>query len=108
MIEIGNSLDGTVEKAISSTEKLKGLPGIVQKYMLWGDYKSGLVSKIDGSNFGTDENGKDIQNYVAQISNLDEAQRKAIESVTELNTDSLLVLLLCICCEQDYRLRFQS
>lgn len=88
MIELGKGFDGTIEKAISSTEKLKGLPEIVQKYMMWGDYKSGFVKKIDGSNFGTDENGKDIQNYVAQISNLDEAQRKAIISVTELGDDS--------------------
>lgn len=88
MNELGKGFDGTIEKAISSTEKLKGLPGIVQKYMMWGDYKSGLVSKIDGSNFGTDENGKDIQNYVAQISNLDEAQRNAIISVTELGKES--------------------
>lgn len=88
MNELGKGFDGTIEKAISSTEKLKGLPGIVQKYMMWGDYKSGLVSKIDGSNFGTDENGKDIQNYVAQISNLDKAQRNAIISVTELGKKS--------------------
>lgn len=88
MNELGKGFDGTIEKAISSTEKLKGLPGIVQKYMMWGDYKSGLVSKIDGSNFGTDENGKDIQNYVAQISNLDKAQRNAIVSVTELGKES--------------------
>ena len=88
MIELGKGFDGTIEKAISSTEKLKGLPEIVQKYMMWGDYKSGFVKKIDGSNFGTDENGKDIQNYVAQISNLDKAQRKAIISVTELGDDS--------------------
>lgn len=88
MIELGKGFDGTIEKAISSTEKLKGLPEIVQKYMMWGDYKSGFVKKIDGSNFGTDENGKDIQNYVAQISNLDKAQRKAIISVTELDNDS--------------------
>ena len=88
MIELGKGFDGTIEKAISSTEKLKGLPEIVQKYMMWGDYKSGFVKKIDGSNFGTDENGKDIQNYVAQISNLDKAQRRAIISVTELGDDS--------------------
>ena len=88
MNELGKGFDGTIEKAISSTEKLKGLPGIVQKYMMWGDYKSGLVLKIDGSNFGTNKNGKDIQNYVAQISNLDKAQRNAIISVTELGKKS--------------------
>ena len=88
MIELGKGFDGTIEKAISSTEKLKGLPEIVQKYMMFGDYKSGLVKKIDGTQFGTDQNGEDIQNYVAQISNLDEAQRNAIISVTELGDKS--------------------
>lgn len=88
MNELGKGFDGTIEKAIASTEKLKGLPEIVQKFMMLGDYKSGLITKIDGSTFEQNENGKNIQNYVAQIANLDEAQRKAIESVTELNTDT--------------------
>lgn len=88
MNELGKGFDGTIEKAIASTEKLKGLPEIVQKFMMFGDYKSGLIKKVDGSNFGTDKNGKDIQNYVAQIANLDEAQRNAIISVTELGKES--------------------
>lgn len=88
MNELGKGFDGTIEKAIASTEKLKGLPEIVQKFMMLGDYKSGLITKNDGSIFEQNENGKNIQNYVAQIANLDEAQRKAIESVTELNTDT--------------------
>ena len=88
MNELGKGFDGTIEKAIASTEKLKDLPKIVQKYMMLGDYKSGLITKIDGSSFEQDENGKNIQNYVAQIANLDEAQRKAIESVTELDKDT--------------------
>lgn len=88
MNELGKGFDGTIEKAISSTEKLKGLPEIIQKYMTWGDYKSGLITKIDGSKFGDSIDGENIQNYVAQISNLDEAQRNAIISVTELDKKS--------------------
>lgn len=88
MNELGKGFDGTIEKAIASTEKFKGLPEIVQKYMMWGDYKSGLVTKIDGSSFEKDENGKNIQNYVAQIASLDKAQQEAIKSVTELDDDT--------------------
>ena len=88
MNELGKGFDGTVEKAISSTEKLKNLPKILQKYMMWGDYKSGLITKIDGSKFGDSIDGENIQNYVAQISNLDKAQRNAIISVTKLDKES--------------------
>lgn len=45
MIEIGNSLDGTVEKAISATEKLNGLPKFVQKFALAGDFSLGSAKK---------------------------------------------------------------
>lgn len=88
MNELGKGFDGTVEKAISSTERLKNLPEILQKYMMWGDYKSGLITKIDGSKFGDSIDGENIQNYVAQISNLDKAQRNAIISVTKLDKES--------------------
>lgn len=88
MNELGKGFDGTVEKAINSTEKLKNLPKILQKYMMWGDYKSGLITKIDGSKFGDSIDGENIQNYVAQISNLDKAQRNAIISVTKLDKES--------------------
>jgi hypothetical protein len=96
MNELGKGFDGTVEKAISSTEKLKNLPKILQKYMMWGDYKSGLITKIDGSSFENDENGKNIQNYVAQIANLDKAQQDAVISVTKLNkgADSFIQTLI--------------
>lgn len=96
MNELGKGFDGTVEKAITSTEKLKNLPEILQKYMMWGDYKSGLITKIDGSSFENDENGKNIQNYVAQIANLDKAQQDAVISVTKLNkgTDSFIQTLI--------------
>lgn len=88
MNELGKGFDGTVEKAINSTEKLKNLPEILQKYMMLGNYKSGLITKIDGSKFGDSIDGENIQNYVAQISNLDKAQRNAIISVTKLDKES--------------------
>lgn len=51
MVEIGNSLDGTVEKAISATEKLNGLPKFVQKFALAGDFSLGSAKKIDLTNY---------------------------------------------------------
>lgn len=83
MIELGKGFDGTIEKAISSTEKLNGIPKILQKFMMFGNKKAGLLTEIDATSFEGNMLGKDIQNYVAQIANLDKNQRKAIESTTK-------------------------
>lgn len=60
MIEIGNSLDGTVEKAISATEKLNGLPKLVQKFALAGDFSLGNAKKIDLTNYTLNSKEWDI------------------------------------------------
>ena len=80
MIEIGNSLDGTVEKAISATEKLNGLPKLVQKFALAGDFSLGNAKKIDLSNYASDS--KKFENYIALISTLDKKQRDLVVSMT--------------------------
>lgn len=82
MIEIGNSFDGTVEKAISTTEKLNGLPKLVQKFALAGDFSLGNAKKIDLSNYASDS--KEFENYIALISTLDKKQRDLIVSMTDL------------------------
>lgn len=82
MIEIGNSLDGTVEKAINATEKLNGLPKFAQKFALAGDFSLGSAKKVDLSNYTP--NSKEFQNYIALISTLDEKQRDLIVSMTTL------------------------
>lgn len=82
MIEISNSLDGTVEKAISATEKLNGLPKFVQKFALAGDFSFGSAKKIDLSNYTS--NSKEFENYIALISTLDKKQRDLIVSMTTL------------------------
>ena len=51
MNELGNGFDGTVEKAISATEKLNGLPKFVQKFALAGDFSLGNAKKIDLTNY---------------------------------------------------------
>lgn len=80
MIEIGNSLDGTVEKAISATEKLNGLPKLIQKFALAGDFSLGNAKKIDLSNYASDS--KEFENYIALISTLDKKQRDLVVSMT--------------------------
>lgn len=80
MIEIGNSLDGTVEKAISATEKLKELPKLVQKFALAGDFSLGNAEKIDLTNYTLDS--KELKNYIALVSTLDKKQRDLIISMT--------------------------
>lgn len=85
MIEIGNGLDGTVEKAISATEKLNGLPKFVQKFALAGDFSLGSAKKIDLSNYTSDS--KEFENYIALISTLDKKQRDLIVSMTTLGED---------------------
>lgn len=80
MIEIGNNLDGTVEKAISATEKLKELPKLVQKFALAGDFSLGNAEKIDLTNYTLDS--KELKNYIALVSTLDKKQRDLIISMT--------------------------
>ena len=103
MNELGKGFDGSLEKAIESTGKLNEFPELIQRFMTLGDSKFGLVKKIDGTVFGSDKSGKDIQNYVAQIENLDEAQRNAIISVTELSTDSATAIRSLIKETQEYQ-----
>ncbi len=80
MIEIGNSLDGTVEKAITATEKLNGLPKFIQKFALAGDFSLGNAKKIDLTSYALDS--KELKNYIALVSTLDEKQRDLIFSMT--------------------------
>ena len=80
MIEIGNSLDGTVEKAITATEKLNGLPKFIQKFALAGDFSLGNAKKIDLTSYSLDS--KELKNYIALVSTLDEKQRDLIFSMT--------------------------
>ena len=85
MIELGEGFDGTIEKAISSTEKLNGVPKIIQKFMMLGNKKTGLLTEIDGSSLEVSTLGQNVQNYAAQIADLDKNQRNAIESVTKFD-----------------------
>ena len=86
MVEINKSLDGTLEKAIAASAQLKGMPGFIQKYMLRGDFTLGKAKMVDGSQFIPKKNDPALQNYVAQLANLDKSQQNAVFRMTELDS----------------------
>lgn len=81
MVEVNKSLDGTLAKAISASEKLKGLPKFLQSYMLAGDFKIGKSKKIDISN--TMPGFHDVESYAAQLAGLDKTRQEAVFKMTD-------------------------
>lgn len=81
MVEVNKSLDGTLAKAISASEKLKGLPKFLQSYMLAGDFKIGRSKKIDMSN--TMPGFHDVESYAAQLAGLDKTRQEAVFKMTD-------------------------
>lgn len=86
MVDINKSLDGTLEKAIAASAQLKDMPGFIQKYMLRGDFTLGKAKMVDGSQFNPKKNDPALQNYVAQLANLDKSQQNAVFRMTELDS----------------------
>lgn len=81
MVEVNKSLDGTLAKAISASEKLKGFPKFLQSYMLAGDFKIGRSKKIDMSN--TMPGFHDVESYAAQLAGLDKTRQEAVFKMTD-------------------------
>lgn len=81
MVEVNKSLDGTLAKAISASEKLKGLPKFLQSYMLAGDFKIGRSKKIDMSNVMPGFH--DVESYAAQLAGLDKTRQEAVFKMTD-------------------------
>lgn len=81
MVEVNKSLDGTLTKAISASEKLKDLPKFMQTYMLAGDFKIGGRKKVDMSN--TMAGFHDVENYAAQLAGLDKTKQEAVFKMTD-------------------------
>ena len=90
MIEIGNTLDGTVEKAVIASEKLNGLPKILQKLALAGDFSLGNAQRIDVSSYKT--GSKELRNYIAQISALDKKQRDLVMSMSNIESSQNIII----------------
>lgn len=81
MVEVNKSLDGTLTRAISASEKLKDLPKFMQTYMLAGDFKIGGRKKVDMSN--TMAGFHDVENYAAQLAGLDKTKQEAVFKMTD-------------------------
>lgn len=93
MVEINKSLDGTLKKAISASEQLKGMPGFMQTYILGGDFAIGKAKKIKSEDLGIDKNeikfdssnNSGIQNLAAQLAGLDKSQQNAVFKMSDLS-----------------------
>lgn len=88
MVEINKSLDGTLEKAISASAQLKKIPGILQNFMLLGDFKLGKAQRVTAQKLNVTTGKADdpaIQNLAAQLAGLDKSQQNAVLKMTDLN-----------------------
>lgn len=93
MVEINKSLDGTLKKAISASEQLKGMPGFMQTYILSGDFAIGKAKKIKSEDLGINKNeikfdssnNSGIQNLAAQLAGLDKSQQNAVFKMSDLS-----------------------
>lgn len=83
MIELGNSLDGTIKNAVDSVKKLEGIPKAYQKFMVSGDFVWGNGQKVDISSYGN--SSKELNNYIAQVSTLNKEQQKVVFSMTNFS-----------------------
>ena len=81
MVEINKSLDGTLEKAISASAQLKKIPGVLQDFMLLGDFKLGKAQRVKSSELHI----SNTQNLAAQLAGLDKSQQNAVLKMTDLS-----------------------
>lgn len=92
MVEIDKSLDGTLEKAISASAQLKKMPGLLQDFMLLGDFNIGKAKQVKASGLHIDNTKKtyktddpNIQNLAAQLAGLDKSQQNAVFKMSDLS-----------------------
>lgn len=92
MVEINKSLDGTLEKAISASAQLKKMPGLLQDFMLLGDFNIGKAKQVKASDLHIDNTKKTyktddpaIQNLAAQLAGLDKSQQSAVLKMSDLS-----------------------
>lgn len=88
MVEINKTLDGTLEKAINASAKLEKMPGVLQDFMLLGDFKLGKAQRVKSSDLHisntptTDDPA--VQNLAAQLAGLNKSQQSAVLKMTDL------------------------
>ena len=92
MVKVNKTLDGTLEKAIEASAQLKKMPGILQDFVLLGDFKLGKAKRVKAEDLkinNTDQkiDGSDpaIQNLAAQLAGLDKSQQSAIFKMSDLS-----------------------
>ena len=92
MIDIGNNLDGSVEKAVSASQSM-GNAGFLQRtFMTLGDFTLGNAKKVDLKSAGNKADDPTLQKYAAQISVLNDKQQEAVFGMTEFNAGQKKVI----------------
>lgn len=84
MIDIGNNLDGSVEKAVKASQNMGNAGFLRRTFMTLGDFTIGNAKKVDLKSAGTTEDDPALQKYAAQISVLNDKQQEAVLGMTKL------------------------
>ena len=86
MKELATGFNGDFGKALETSKLVAGKGKWTQKYMLWGDFASGLIEKTSRKDIKTDKKTDvDLQNFAAQLASLDKSSQQVMFRVTELN-----------------------
>ena len=83
MIDIGNNLDGSVEKAVKASQNMGNAGFLRRTFMTLGDFTIGNAKKVDLKSAGTTEDDPALQKYAAQISVLNDKQQEAVLGMTK-------------------------
>ena len=88
MIDIGNNLDGSVEKAVKASQNMGNAGFLRRTFMTLGDFTIGNAKKVDFKKVdlksaGTTEDDPALQKYAAQISVLNDKQQEAVFGMTK-------------------------
>lgn len=86
MVDINKTLDGTLEKAIGASGKLKDLPGFLQTYMLAGDFSVGGKEKVNMKD--TLPGLNKTQDYSARLAQLNKGQQEAVFKMTDFGDNT--------------------
>ena len=86
MVDINKTLDGTLDKAISASEKLKDLPKFMQSYMLAGDFSVGKKEKVNMTD--TLPGWNKTQDYSARLAKLNKNQQEAVFKMTDFGDNT--------------------
>ena len=83
MIDIGNNLDGSVEKAVKASQNMGNAGFLRRTFMTLGDFTIGNAKKVDLKSAGTTEDDPALQKYAAQISVLNDKQQEVVFGMTK-------------------------